>query len=890
MANDLTGDFDAVVEVSVNAINAILATLHQNEPSEENDPGFLHSFALRVGDPPKLSFAHIAQVQQWLVQLQGGGEGGSAQAISDKAPPGASADINDAITKAQQEAQDDLLITPAVVRGLAQVQLSTPTVSFPSNSTAEVTAHVDLRARFRPDPHSLVMPEFIHGEVQVTLSVSPPKALVRYRGGKLLEVSLPSSDSKIQFIAAAGAGLDGQEVAKIETALRTALRRHFEPMNVALPAGFQFTRFKALGSGGNQALALPVQLSDRPQPAINSVNNPFLDSSDAFAIAVSKEHILSLVQPSLDALKATHPQFSAAGAVYTVTFDVAAATWVSGKIRIDIQGHANTPAWWAPNVSSFNVAQDLALELHEPAQTIDVVPVGQPSVSVNVNGPLGGLIAGLAQPIVLNQFATERDKALAAAQSQIQQALSGGGNINDALKSFDKSAHARLKGLDTTGAGLILRGAIATSQRPQPVVEFTETGDGTAFTALQSWIPGGKIEQFEWSWVEKKTVIPWEGTTHVAVHKHRFILPKTRGLPQVCLRVVGKHVFPGQLWGVQALPPGGWVSVEGGDTCKRPGLDLTFTMPSWWDKLMIPIWMPDPPPDGVLEEAIAGHVDVLASSRRPGERGANSVVHFADLQGGSPLQALDHALSQHKRRDAAITLVLVLPRATFRNSRAAVEEQLGALRAFSGSLLVTEDYEGGWARTFGTERPATYLVNARGEFVWKHAGALEAPSFAAALDQHLMSGPAPEAKALRMAVRPGKRALDVLLQAGDDDRLALRRLQGRPVLLNFWQSWSAPCLRELRHLQGLHREAGRDRPVVIAINGGEAPERVAEVCRKHELTLTVVHDLEQRIARRYGVSCWPTTVSINADGIVDRIQFGITRREHRTAAQYESTF
>ena len=46
--------------------------------------------------------------------------------------------------------------------------------------------------------------------------------------------------------------------------------------------------------------------------------------------------------------------------------------------------------------------------------------------------------------------------------------------------------------------------------------------------------------------------------------------------------------------------------------------------------------------------------------------------------------------------------------------------------------------------------------------------------------------------------------------------LALDRLRGQQVLLNFWQSWSAPCLRELRRLQRLHEESSKHGLVIMA--------------------------------------------------------------------------
>ena len=52
MSNELTGDFEAAVEISIEALNRILATLHQAGASEEASPKLLHEIIARVGDSP----------------------------------------------------------------------------------------------------------------------------------------------------------------------------------------------------------------------------------------------------------------------------------------------------------------------------------------------------------------------------------------------------------------------------------------------------------------------------------------------------------------------------------------------------------------------------------------------------------------------------------------------------------------------------------------------------------------------------------------------------------------------------------------------------------------------------------------------------------------------
>ena len=198
-------------------------------------------------------------------------------------------------------------------------------------------------------------------------------------------------------------------------------------------------------------------------------------------------------------------------------------------------------------------------------------------------------------------------------------------------------------------------------------------------------------------------------------------------------------------------------------------------------------------------------------------------------------------------------------------------------------MQLTEDSEGGWARTFAVaSTPSIYLINARGEFVWKHEGEPEAAALSAALDKNPVRNRAPRFQPLRLAVSPGNALVNALF---DDDRgrLALHRFRGRQLILNFWQSWSAPCLAELARLQRIHGD-GSDKPFVIAIHGGADANAPAEIARRLRLSFRLVQDDHQRIARRYGVRCWPTTITIGANGEVQHIQLGV-EHEHGTSVQ-----
>jgi peroxiredoxin len=166
-------------------------------------------------------------------------------------------------------------------------------------------------------------------------------------------------------------------------------------------------------------------------------------------------------------------------------------------------------------------------------------------------------------------------------------------------------------------------------------------------------------------------------------------------------------------------------------------------------------------------------------------------------------------------------------------------------------------------------------MNARREYVWNHEGEPDAHVLAEALAKHLVAGPLPRARPLRLAVATGDRPPDILYGDERGNHIRLRWLRGQSVLLNFWQPWSTASIKELVRLEGLAKGAGRQAPFIVAFHGGKDRKTLEEVRKQHNLSIVLAHDPEQRVARIFGVRCWPTTIAVGAEGRIDHVQFGI---------------
>ena len=98
----------------------------------------------------------------------------------------------------------------------------------------------------------------------------------------------------------------------------------------------------------------------------------------------------------------------------------------------------------------------------------------------------------------------------------------------------------------------------------------------------------------------------------------------------------------------------------------------------------------------------------------------------------------------------------------------------------------------------------------------------------------------------------------------------LEDLRGKTVVVNFWATWCEPCREEMPSLDRLRAKLGEKSFEVLAVNVGEAPERVARFTREVPVSFPIVYDRDSSMAKRWKVRGYPTSYVIGPDG---RIRF-----------------
>src|SRR6266566_7160490 len=99
---------------------------------------------------------------------------------------------------------------------------------------------------------------------------------------------------------------------------------------------------------------------------------------------------------------------------------------------------------------------------------------------------------------------------------------------------------------------------------------------------------------------------------------------------------------------------------------------------------------------------------------------------------------------------------------------------------------------------------------------------------------------------------------------------SLSNVKGKPVVLNFWASWCAPCKEEAPLLQNTWKQVqtqGKD-VVILGIDFQDSKNDSLSFLQAYNITYPIVLDADGSVASTYGVTSLPQTIFINRNGMV----------------------
>jgi len=113
----------------------------------------------------------------------------------------------------------------------------------------------------------------------------------------------------------------------------------------------------------------------------------------------------------------------------------------------------------------------------------------------------------------------------------------------------------------------------------------------------------------------------------------------------------------------------------------------------------------------------------------------------------------------------------------------------------------------------------------------------------------------------------GKPLPELTVSDPQGGKLDLKSLKGKPVLINLWATWCAPCVVELPMLEEIATRADMNLEVVTISQDSGEPDKVRSFLEKRGLArLPAWLDPENDVSFHYGVSTLPTTILYDAQG------------------------
>lgn len=128
-------------------------------------------------------------------------------------------------------------------------------------------------------------------------------------------------------------------------------------------------------------------------------------------------------------------------------------------------------------------------------------------------------------------------------------------------------------------------------------------------------------------------------------------------------------------------------------------------------------------------------------------------------------------------------------------------------------------------------------------------------------------------------------APDFTLRVLGGGEVSLAELRGRPVLIDFWATWCAPCERQIPVLNAFAEKHGERIPV-LGISVDVDADAVGPFAAAHDVRYRILFGNE-RLARDYGALGFPTLFVVRPDGTVHSSHVGVATPEDLDAAVAE---
>lgn len=116
-------------------------------------------------------------------------------------------------------------------------------------------------------------------------------------------------------------------------------------------------------------------------------------------------------------------------------------------------------------------------------------------------------------------------------------------------------------------------------------------------------------------------------------------------------------------------------------------------------------------------------------------------------------------------------------------------------------------------------------------------------------------------------------AVDFTVLDRDGKEVKLSDYFGKPIVLNFWAYWCGPCQMEMPEFNRVYEELGGE-VVFLMVHADPNTDQGKAMVEENGYTFPVVYDEMGQAAATYGITAFPTTFFLDAQGNVQAYYVG----------------
>jgi hypothetical protein len=845
MANALTGDFDAVLQIDQRVLRRLVAGLHRNDGSDPGIPTLPHAIALPVD-------------------------------------------------------RDGM-------RGELQAHIGVPVLSLIDRATDRFHMATRVRGLFTPTTEQAYLPPFINGTVHCDYRFAPlPPGTPGWGADAGDHIRVVVDPASIRFEGQASGSPDvidtsvGDPGPRIQALLVDLLVNGLPATPHPLGGVFRPDRVITLVEGREAAVALPV-VGDGDRQALDRI---FLRGAD-LAVAISKEAIVGPLQRRLDRVR---QEFGGTLSVrVTALFDIwemvdiawrlsireASARWMGSdghgngavEATLVLQARTENPVFdWA-----IHVTQQLSVDV-EPSGRVRAHAPRDPVIRVEYVGPFADRVRQEVEQRALGYVRPQVAKLVGQVEIDLD-LVAQAERLAGQLRRLDRGVAVSLGRSAADADGIVVLGRVTLSAPRRWKVTYGEEPEDAGFTALATWVPGGWIDAYHWHWIpdmgepgSRADTASWLlRPREVAVGAGSGDLTGDPGGGMVLLGAFEQIPGLGRVGGsVELVVAGTYIDHETGElepfTATSHPIDFALSVVVLHEGTTTGITHA-----GTLATGAELRRIILASLRNPlgpppvgfaVDRPNSLVVRLGASTDVAEVGAgLRAAVASRSFEGVGLQVVGLVEAGHDPIDQVAADR---GLRQALGDLvpsLVVEDVDGSWAGELGLPGDAgatwTALVSPHGGVPWADHGCVGGDDLATALDTFLVPSPPP--RVVRIAQQVGEG--DVLSPwalagAGDGPPPPPIGRSGRRSVIAFVRPTADGTHDQLVDRLRADLAPAEDVLVTVVVHGVEE----ADVSRANLVDADpVIADPDGAIAARLGVSIWPTVLLVDGDGRVVRV-------------------